>query len=460
MPSEMGPDSPAVSARGLRKKYRLFTSQADRLKEAFHPFRRQFHREFWALNGVSFDLPKGRTLGILGANGSGKSTLLQVIAGILHPTSGSVTIEGRVAALLELGAGFNPEFTGRDNVILNGAINGISGREITRRLPEIEEFADIGEFFDQPVKTYSSGMFVRVAFAVAINVDPDILIIDEALAVGDARFQNKCYDRLARFQKDGKTIILVTHDTRAVANHCDLALVMDHGANVFFGHPLRAIDLYYDLLYPAHGTTRLADAGAAVNPAGKAPRSGISSAEEAFWNAGLREDRCPGHPSYNAHERRIGHRSAEIIDHLLLSEAGADEQSFPSGTRLRLLVKVMPTQDVPKFLAGFSIKTIDGVEIYGTHTGSSLLDVPQSLAAGQIYFCEFVFEQNLLPGDYFVDVGLAEDDGTPSGSVIEVRRSLLHFTVIPSERSRFTGMVDFRAQFVSHSPAHRFASRV
>src|SRR5215471_1266872 len=201
----------AVSVRDLTKKYRLFSSPMERLKESLHPFRKRYQKEFCALNGINFDLSKGEVVGILGRNGSGKSTLLQIIASVLRPTSGTVTVNGRVSALLELGAGFNPEFTGRQNVLLNGAIMGVSHQEMLERIPAIIEFADIGEFFDQPMKIYSSGMLVRVAFAASVHVDPNVLIIDEALAVGDAKFQYRCFQKLKEFRERGTTIILVTH---------------------------------------------------------------------------------------------------------------------------------------------------------------------------------------------------------------------------------------------------------
>jgi lipopolysaccharide transport system ATP-binding protein len=239
----------AVSIQNVCKKYRLFASPHERVKEALHPFRKQYHKEFWALKGVSFDVLKGQTLGILGRNGSGKSTLLQIIASVLHPTTGSLEVSGRVSALLELGAGFNPEFTGRDNVILNGAIQGVPRDEMISRMPEIEAFADIGDFFDQPVKIYSSGMFVRVAFASAINVDPDILIVDEALSVGDAKFQNKCFQKFHEFQAQKKTIILVTHAIETVTRLCDCAVLLQHGKVVKLGSPNEVANIYFDMLF-------------------------------------------------------------------------------------------------------------------------------------------------------------------------------------------------------------------
>ncbi len=228
---------PAIIVRTVSKKYRLFDSPKDRLKEALHPFSRHYHREFWALRDVSFEVSRGQTVGILGRNGSGKSTLLQIISGILKPTNGEVTVNGRVSALLELGSWFNPEFTGRENVIFQAQVMGLPQDEIEQRLPEIEAFADIGDFFDQPVKTYSTGMFVRVAFAAATSVEPDILVVDEALSVGDIGFQQRCLAHIQRLQESGATILLVSHDTQLVVHYCTYALLLDHGTLLEAGVP-------------------------------------------------------------------------------------------------------------------------------------------------------------------------------------------------------------------------------
>ena len=199
----------AVSVKRISKKFKLYASSKDRVKELLHPLRTKYHQEYWALNGINFEIKKGQAVGILGRNGSGKSTLLQIIASVMQPTTGSVYIDGKVSALLELGAGFNPFFTGRDNAILNGVIQGISEKDMIERLPEIESFADIGNFFYQPVGTYSSGMFIRLAFAAAISLDPDIILVDEALSVGDAKFQHKCFNKFQDYVKQGKTVIVV-----------------------------------------------------------------------------------------------------------------------------------------------------------------------------------------------------------------------------------------------------------
>jgi len=242
-------ESVAVSVQNVSKKFRLFNSPKERLLEVLHPFNKKYHREFWALTDIIFEVAKGTTVGIIGRNGSGKSTLLQIICSVLRPTSGMVKTDGRISALLELGAGFNPEFTGRDNVLMNGALMGFSTEEMKQRLPVIEAFADIGEFIDQPVKIYSSGMFVRLAFAAAINVEPDILVVDEVLAVGDAKFQHKCFQKFLEFQREGKTIILVTHNTDAIARHCDYAILLEGGEVIEMGEPKSITNYYLDLLF-------------------------------------------------------------------------------------------------------------------------------------------------------------------------------------------------------------------
>ncbi|MBL4774799.1 MAG: ABC transporter ATP-binding protein [Mariprofundus sp.] len=239
----------AVSVSNLSKVYKLYNSHADRVKEALNPFSKGLHDSFYALNEISFELKKGETLGVLGKNGSGKSTLLQILTGVLQATSGNVQVNGKVSALLELGAGFNPDFTGIQNVYMNGSIMGYSQAEMDERLDEILAFADIGVFIDQPVKTYSSGMYVRLAFSCAIHIDPEILIVDEALAVGDSRFQLKCIAKMKAFQEAGKTILLVTHDIETIKRFATKALVLDSGRLVFQGGPVEAAIEYYKLLF-------------------------------------------------------------------------------------------------------------------------------------------------------------------------------------------------------------------
>lgn len=237
-----------IEARNLTKIYRLYSSPKDRLKEIFNLSGKKYHREFYSLNNISFDIKKGETVGIIGQNGSGKSTLLQVICGVLQQTSGSISVNGRIAALLELGAGFNPEFTGRENIYMHGALMGFSRKEMDRRLPEIAAFAEIGEFIYQPVKTYSSGMFVRLAFAAAIHVDPDILIVDEALSVGDMYFQEKCIEKMKSFRKEGRTILFVSHSLPSIRNFCDVGIWLCEGKVVEINEASLLCDKYQEFM--------------------------------------------------------------------------------------------------------------------------------------------------------------------------------------------------------------------
>jgi len=242
-------DDIAIDVKNVTKTYRLYESRADRVKESFHPFRKKYHNPFNALSGVSFQTKRGETIGIVGRNGSGKSTLLQIICGILQPTSGTVEINGRVSALLELGAGFNPEFTGRQNVYINGSILGLAHEEIDVRFDEIAAFADIGDFIDQPVKSYSSGMVVRLAFAVAISIEPDILIVDEALSVGDEAFQRKCFAHIKQIQERGGTILFVSHGAGIIVELCNRALLIDQGELLIEGSPKQVVSHYHKMIF-------------------------------------------------------------------------------------------------------------------------------------------------------------------------------------------------------------------
>ena len=239
---------PALRAENLSKTYQIYRRPHHRLQQMLWRGRRRFFEEFSALSDVSFDVARGETMGIVGRNGSGKSTLLQIIAGTLTPTAGRVEVSGRVAALLELGSGFNPDFTGRENVYLNASILGLTRQEIDARYEEIVSFADIGDFMDQPVKTYSSGMYVRLAFATAVNVSPDVLIVDEALAVGDESFQRKCFARIKSIQEGGGTILFVSHSAASVVQLCDRAMLLDRGERLLCGRPKLVVSKYQTLL--------------------------------------------------------------------------------------------------------------------------------------------------------------------------------------------------------------------
>ena len=241
----------AIRVKNLTKIYHLYDKPIDRLKEALNPFRKKYHKDFYALNDVSFEVKKSETVGIIGKNGAGKSTLLKIITGVLTPTSGSVEVSGKIASLLELGAGFNPEMTGLENIYLQGTIMGFTKEEIDKKIDDILSFADIGEFIYQPLKTYSSGMFARLAFATGINVEPDILIVDETLSVGDVRFQNKCFRKMNELKEKGLTILFVSHDIGTINNFCDKAIWLDDGKIRMLGKPKNIIEHY--TAYMAYG---------------------------------------------------------------------------------------------------------------------------------------------------------------------------------------------------------------
>ena len=238
----------AIQVQNVEKMYKLYDKPTDRLKESLGFSKKKRYKEHFALNNVSFNVKKGETVGIIGTNGSGKSTILKIITGVLNPTGGNIVVDGRISALLELGAGFNGEYTGIENVCLNGAMIGFTKEEIDEKLQDIIDFADIGDFINQPVKTYSSGMFVRLAFAVAINIDPEILIVDEALSVGDVFFQAKCYHKFEEFKKMGKTILFVSHDLGSIGKYCDRVVLLNKGKKLNEGTPKEMIDIYKKLL--------------------------------------------------------------------------------------------------------------------------------------------------------------------------------------------------------------------
>jgi lipopolysaccharide transport system ATP-binding protein len=437
-------DDIAVSVRDLTKKYRLFSTPMERLKESLHPLRKRYHNEFWALKGISLNIQKGEVVGILGRNGSGKSTLLQIIASVLQPTSGTVTVHGRVSALLELGAGFNPEFTGRQNVLLNGALMGVSHDEMLNRMSDIIEFADIGEFFDQPMKIYSSGMFVRVAFAASVHVDPDILIIDEALAVGDAKFQHKCFQRLADLQAERKTVIFVTHNSSLVTSYCSEAILLDGGQLITSGEPVHVVDRYYDLLF--EDTTKARSMRAEHPVQASVTGKGTQDPLGELLDPTIADDLCHTRRSYNKNEVRFGSGVARVVDYAIESGGQRDVANVRFGSGIGLYIKVLFRCNVQMPVIGFAVKTLEGVEIFGTNTfqmGEKL----KPIAEGQIRVFKFSFSLFVNPTDYFFDIGVAEVDGTRGGAVLDVRRSVAHCVISLEKERPFDGLVDLAPRF-------------
>ena len=431
-----------ISLENIFKKYRLFDTTHDRLREILHPFRKKvLHREFWALKDIHFQVAKGSTVGIIGRNGSGKSTLLQILAGIVQPTAGRVRVHGRVTALLELGAGFNPDFTGRENVLLHGALMGFSELEIRKRLPSIEAFADIGQFIDQPVKTYSSGMFVRLAFAAAINVDPDILIIDEALAVGDAKFQHKCYQKFHEFQREGKTIIFVTHDMHAIVKHSNYAILLEHGRILEMGNPKDIVNYYHNLI--------LTGSAAADSPRDQESQPAISHGAASHGPTELEEfieeipetDQCPQRQNYNKDEYRYGDKRAELLDYLIVSQGQYDPTVIHSGDWIDIYLKARFNTFVEHPMFGFSLKTIDGIVVYGTNSRFQHIPI-DSVKASEILIIKLSIKLDLSPGHYFFDLGVAEKNAQQDVP-LDVRCGAVHLSVFQTHR--FDGLTELRS---------------
>jgi ABC-type polysaccharide/polyol phosphate transport system ATPase subunit len=380
----------AICVEGISKQYRIYRQPADRLKEMMSRGRWKTHREFWALRDVSFEVEEGTTFGIVGPNGSGKSTLLQIIAGTLEPTHGSVRHTGRVAALLELGAGFNAEFTGVENVFMNASLMGFSHAETEAMLPEVERFAEIGDFIHQPVKTYSSGMYVRLAFATAITAMPQILIVDEALAVGDAVFQHRCTRRLKEMQESGMTILFVSHDPGAIRALCSRALLLHSGRMEAIGKPADVLNRYQKLIMARE------EAYEAERPT-PAEETSISAADES-------------EPSAPAYAYRHGDGSAQILRAQLLNAAYHPIELVESGEPVLLRVRVRFNAAAEAPVCGFLLRNRHGIHLYGTNTELQPADIGPT-QCGQVIEVTFAFNCWLAPDSYSVTVAIHSSDG-------------------------------------------------
>lgn len=454
----------AVRLEGVSKKYRLFGSKRERILEAFHPFRRTYHREFWALRNINLEIPTGHAVGIVGLNGSGKSTLLQIIASVLRPTTGSVTINGRVAALLELGAGLNPELSGRENVIMNSAVMGFDRDRTLMRMEEIERFADIGEFFDQPMKTYSSGMYMRVAFATSIFVDPDILIIDEALSVGDGKFAEKCFARIRKFREDGKTILLVTHDRSTVPRLCDTGVLLHKGQLVETGPAKRIVDLYAeimafgDLANPSPAVTATDEADAALGdssiPTGAAvPEEQLMPRDDRAFAPSLRDFivGSPPHnlsqnPTYNKYEHRFGNGHASIVDFRVVQDGAINPVPVRNDRPLDVYVKVSFQERLERPLVGLTITSAQGVVVFSTHSG--WLGVrTEATHPGETRIYKFSFVPKLNSGDWFVELAVAENPA----DMCDVRSKVIHLSM--TSTVSFDGLALLHMKLAEIAPA-------
>ncbi|MGJ7901623.1 ABC transporter ATP-binding protein [Lysobacter sp. 1R34A] len=387
----------------------MYEAPIHRLWQSLFRGHKRFYREFWALHDVSFEVGRGETFGVIGKNGSGKSTLLQILCGTLNSSSGRVECVGRVAALLELGAGFNPEFTGRQNAILSGGIYGLSGTEIEQRLPRIIEFAEIGDFIDRPVKTYSSGMFVRLAFAVIAHVDADILVIDEALAVGDAQFTQKCMRFLRDFKERG-TLIFVSHDTSAVRSLCDRALWLEGGVVRAVGDAKSVSEKYLASLF---NSTRKEASGASSSRKTTEVREWRDQRRELLTQEPLRNDlQVFSFATKNAVSASFGEGGVELTDVHLEDEEGHPLSWVVGGEMVRLVVNAYAQSRIESPIVGFFLKDSLGQTLFGDNTYLSYAETPVSVAGGSGMRASFLFPMPILPkGDYSFDVAIADGNG-------------------------------------------------
>lgn len=376
----------AIKVDHVSKMYKLYDKPSDRLKESLGLTRKKKYHEHWALNDVCFEVKKGETVGIIGTNGSGKSTILKIITGVLNPTAGEVVIDGRISALLELGAGFNMEYTGIENVYLNGMMIGFSREEIDQRLDDILKFADIGDFVNQPCKTYSSGMFVRLAFAVAINIDPEILIVDEALSVGDVFFQAKCYKKFEEFKEQGKTIIFVSHDLSSISKYCDRVVLLNKGDKMSEGAPKEMINLYKRVLLKQ---TVSGQDGKVLQE-----NEEQGSTETKLWKSHYKIN--PGVDEYGTGE-------AEIIDFAIIDEHGSYTNCIEKGTSFAIKSKVLFNQEIQNPIFTLTFKNIQGTAVTGTNTMYEKVDVG-TVHPGEVYVATFEQNMDMQGGEYLLSI--------------------------------------------------------
>ena len=414
----------AIRVDDVSKLYKLYDKPSDRLKESLGLTRKKLYKEHYALHNVSFDVKRGETVGIIGTNGSGKSTILKIITGVLNPSGGHVEIDGRISALLELGAGFNMEYTGIENIYLNGTMIGFSREEIDAKMQDILDFADIGDFVNQPVKTYSSGMFVRLAFAVAINIDPEILIVDEALSVGDVFFQAKCYHKFEEFKKLGKTILFVSHDLSSIAQYCDKVVLLNRGVKVDEGTPRDMINLYKKILVgqtPAlPSELKDGDSDAATAPEQVQTEAG----DNASWSS---------HFELNPDVNEYGNKKAEIVDFGILDENGMWSGNIEKGTNFTIKYKVHFNENVSDPILTYTIKDLKGNSITGSNTMYEKVNFG-NVMAGEERTVAFTQLMNLQGGEYLLSISCT---GYSGGDFVVYHRlyDVLNFTVVSDKNT-------------------------
>lgn len=381
----------AIKVNDVSKMYKLYNNPMDRLKESLGLSKQKAYREHYALHHIDIEIKKGENVGIIGTNGAGKSTLLKIITGVLTPTEGNVEVQGRISALLELGAGFNPEYTGVENVYLNGTMMGFTKEEIDARLDEILKFADIGDFVYQPVKSYSSGMFVRLAFAVAINIDPEILIVDEALAVGDVFFQNKCYRKFEEFKQQGKTILFVSHDLGSISRYCDRAILLNKGEKVAEGLPGTIIDKYKKAMVNQLDNNATGVESQTVTADGQA----VAGATPEIWRSNY---------VINPDSQEYGDKIVTFEDFAIMDKNGTYSSNLIKGEPFTIKMKIKANEDVQDPIVAFTIRDLRGTEITGTNTMYEKATIGP-LRAGEERIVTFTQNLDIQGGEYLLSLG-------------------------------------------------------
>ena len=388
----------AITVKDVTKIYKLYDKPIDRLKEALNPFHKEYHKKFYALNNLSFEVKKGETVGIIGTNGSGKSTILKIITGVLTPTTGEVEVNGVISALLELGAGFNMDYTGIENIYMNGTMMGFSKKEMDSKLQEILDFADIGDFVYQPVKTYSSGMFVRLAFALAINVEPEILIVDEALSVGDVFFQSKCYRRMEEIRQKGTTILMVTHDMGSIIKYCDKVVLLNKGNFVAEGAPGHMVDLYKKILA---GQMEGLEAAKDVDSDFSGENAEKEQKEKTYQlpHGKLMKDSL----TINSNRTEYGDGRAEIYDLGLFDQRGNLTNLLLKGEEFTIKEKIRFAAPIQSPIFTYTIKDKKGTDLTGTNTMFEGTDI-KPVKAGDEYEVSFTQKMTLQGGEYLLSM--------------------------------------------------------
>lgn len=425
-----------IVVSGIGKAYKRYNKKWNRIIEWLSVKPVTKHSLKWVIRNISFTINPGESVGIMGVNGAGKSTLLKLITGTTTPTEGSIEFSGKIAALLELGMGFHPDFTGRQNVYMAGQLIGLSTTEINRLIPEIEQFAEIGDYIDEPVRTYSSGMQVRLAFSVATAVRPDILIVDEALSVGDAYFQSKCFKRISDFKDAGTTLLLVTHSVSDVVKHCERALLIDNGRIIADSSAKDVTNKYLDMLFGG------------VNSAKNKITEKTSNSNEVstgFYSNGT-EDIFHEHPLYNKNEHRWGNGSAKIIDYNIVANESVYPTKINSGDYVDFSFKVHFSAGYERVVPGFLIKTIEGIFLYGTNSFiSNKGDDFISVESGDIKIFKFSLPMNLNEGNYLISFGISSGD--PLKELTPLDRRYDSVLVYVNRPIQFWGIVDMNANF-------------